>query len=156
LGDHTEAVQLDFDPEQVSYGQLLAAFWQLHNPTRPPYSQQYRSLIVCHDSAQQAAAEGSKSQQEQQAGKIYTEILPTSEFYLAEGYHQKYYLQRLRPVYQELRARYSSLEEFLADPVVTRLNGYAAGCGSANDLQQELETFALSSRAQSYLLRHLH
>ncbi len=155
MGDHTEAVQLDFDPEQVSYSELLAAFWQAHNPTRPPFSRQYMSLIVCHDAAQRAEAEGSKSLLEQQTGKIYTEILPASEFYLAENDHQKHYLQRLKPVYQELRARNASLEEFLADSAVMRLNGYAAGIGDAKNLQQELASFNLSSKSQDYLLQHL-
>lgn len=152
LGDHSESVQLDYDPARVRYQDLLDGFWQEHNPTRPAYSQQYASLIICHSDQQQQEAEASKARQEARRGKIYTRIIPAAGFYLAEDYHQKYYLRRIRPAYDELRRRFESLEEFLAEPLVTRLNGYAAGLGSADDLQRELEGSDLSPAARDALL----
>ena len=95
---HAEAVQLQFDPARVSYGELLDIFWDLHDPTTlnrqgPDVGTQYRSAIYVHDAEQEAAATASKERL-QQTGRyrdpIVTEIVPASEFYRAEDYHQQY------------------------------------------------------------------
>jgi len=80
---------------------------------------------------------------------VHTEIVPLTAFYLAEEHHQKYYLRRLRHVYDELRCRFASLEEFLAEPLVTRCNAYAAGHGTSEQLRQDLESNDLSTTARS-------
>jgi len=96
---HAEAVQLQFDPARVSYGELLDIFWDLHDPTTlnrqgPDVGTQYRSAIYVHDAEQEAAATASKERL-QQTGRyrspIVTEIVPASEFYRAEDYHQQYF-----------------------------------------------------------------
>jgi peptide-methionine (S)-S-oxide reductase len=93
---HAEVVQLDFDPTQVSYLDLLEIFWKSHNPTTlnrqgPDYGTQYRSAIFYHSPEQKAQAEASKAKN---AGRfknpIVTEITPASAFYRAEEYHQQY------------------------------------------------------------------
>ena len=97
---HAEVVQVQFDPEEVSYEDLLAAFWELHDPTTlnrqgPDVGTQYRSAIFFHSPEQRAAATASK--QERQAGStktIVTEIAPAAEFYAAEDYHQRYLEKR--------------------------------------------------------------
>lgn len=48
LGDHSETIQIDYDPTQISYGQLLEVFWNSHNPTYEPWSRQYMSIIFYH------------------------------------------------------------------------------------------------------------
>jgi len=95
---HVEAVQIAFDPQQISYEQLLDIFWRHIDPTdgggqfvdRGPH---YRSVIFYHDEAQKKAAEKSKEKLDQ-SGKfskpVVTEILPSSRFYEAETYHQDY------------------------------------------------------------------
>ena len=96
---HAEAVEVEFDPGQVSYLQLLAAFWQLHDPTTmnrqgPDVGTQYRSAIYFHDAEQEAEAKGSKEILEKEKvfkRPIVTEIAPASEFYRAEEYHQQYF-----------------------------------------------------------------
>lgn len=100
---HAEAVQVIFDPEVVTYKELLNVFWNTHNPTQinsqgPDVGSQYRSAIFYHTPKQKEIAEGSKKKLEQ-SGKytkpIATEIVEASEFYRAEEYHQKYYQKKL-------------------------------------------------------------
>lgn len=95
---HAEAVQITFDPEKVSYEQLLQAFWSLHNPTSknrqgPDVGTQYRSAIFYHSPEQKVKAEASKEALEK-SGKysqpIATEIVAAGPFYPAEEYHQQY------------------------------------------------------------------
>ena len=96
---HAEAVQLQFDPARVSYGELLDVFWDLHDPTTlnrqgPDVGTQYRSAIYVHDAEQDATATASKEHLQQAGryrGPIVTEIVPASEFYRAEDYHQRYF-----------------------------------------------------------------
>ena len=96
---HAEAVEVTYDPERVSYGDLLNVFWSNHNPTTKnrqgwDVGSQYRSAVFFHSPEQQAAAEASK--EEIQAGlhwskKVVTEIEPASTFWRAEEYHQRYF-----------------------------------------------------------------
>jgi peptide-methionine (S)-S-oxide reductase len=96
---HAEAVEVTFDPIQVSYERLLQIFWDCHDPTTlnrqgPDIGEQYRSAIFFHDSRQQAAAVASKQWREASHGyrrPIVTEIVPAGEFYEAEEYHQRYF-----------------------------------------------------------------
>lgn len=96
---HAEAVEVEYDPEQVSYDELLNVFWNNHDPTSlnrqgPDVGIQYRSSIFFHDLKQKEIAEKSK-QELDSSGKfskgIVTEILPAPDFYKAEEYHQKYF-----------------------------------------------------------------
>lgn len=96
---HAEAVEVEFDPKQVSYRELLAAFFQTHDPTQwnrqgPDYGSQYRSAIFFHDAEQEVAAREAKEALDK-AGifkrPIVTQIVPAQEFYRAEEYHQRYF-----------------------------------------------------------------
>lgn len=95
---HAEAVHLLFDPDQVTYEQLLDAFWAIHDPTTmnrqgPDVGSQYRSAIFFHDAGQEAAARASKERLEaagQWRDPIVTEIVPAGTFTRAEDYHQQY------------------------------------------------------------------
>jgi peptide-methionine (S)-S-oxide reductase len=95
---HAEAVQVEFDPAQVSYDDLLSVFWKMHDPTTPnrqgpDVGSQYRSAIFFHSPAQEAAARASKETQEA-SGRyrrpIVTQIVPAETFWRAEEYHQRY------------------------------------------------------------------
>jgi peptide-methionine (S)-S-oxide reductase len=96
---HAEAVEVDYDPAQVSYLELLAVFWKSHDPTTmnrqgPDVGTQYRSGIFFHDAAQEKDARDSKAVLEKQGvfkRPIVTEIGPATEFYRAEDYHQQYF-----------------------------------------------------------------
>jgi len=97
---HNEVVRVVFDPKQVSYAQLLKAFWEAHDPTQGmrqgnDVGTQYRSGIYTYDEAQKQAARASLERYQQelaQAGfpPVTTEILDAPEFYFAEDYHQQY------------------------------------------------------------------
>ncbi len=94
---HAEAVEVVFDPEQLSYSKLLEEFWKMHDPTQlnrqgPDVGHQYRSAIFYHSPKQKEEAEASRSKLH--LGKpIATEIVPASTFWRAEEYHQ-YYFQK--------------------------------------------------------------
>lgn len=99
---HAEAVDVEYDPAHVSYGQLLDVFWASHDPTQlnrqgPDYGSQYRSAIFYHSDAQRAAAQTAKSALDA-SGKlrraVVTEIAPACEFWRAEEYHQQYLEKR--------------------------------------------------------------
>ena len=94
--NHAEAVEVAFDPQKISYEDLLAAFWTLHDPTQlnrqgPDYGTQYRSAVFYHDDAQKTAAEQSlAAHQKNLPKKIVTQIAPAAPFWPAEEYHQRY------------------------------------------------------------------
>lgn len=96
---HAEVVQVEYDPSQVSYDELLTLFWDIHDPTSlnrqgPDRGEQYRSVIFFHNVEQEEAAKRSK-QKLQLSGRfdkdIVTEIAPASTYWLAEDYHQQYF-----------------------------------------------------------------
>jgi peptide-methionine (S)-S-oxide reductase len=99
---HAEVVQVTFDPEKLSYEQLLDVFWTIHDPTQvnrqgPDYGKQYRTAIFFHSPEQEAAAKKSKQALEA-SGKlrrpVATEITPAGPFWRAEEYHQRYLEKR--------------------------------------------------------------
>ena len=99
---HAEVVQVDYDPAEISYEELLEVFWQNHDPTQlnrqgPDVGTQYRSAVFFHTPEQQAAAAASKQRLEA-SGRyrrpIVTEITPAGEFHRAEEYHQQYLEKR--------------------------------------------------------------
>jgi len=97
---HAEAVQLDYDPAQVSYEALLEVFWVIHDPTSlnrqgPDVGSQYRSAIFCHTPSQEVAALASRDgEQGRHRRTIVTQIVPAVEFFPAEEYHQRYLEKR--------------------------------------------------------------
>ena len=90
MGDHTESIQIDFDPNVISYQALLDHFWASHDPVYKS-SCQYKSAIFYHDDEQKRLAEESFAEEEKKRKKkIFTCLQPLETFYLAEDYHQKY------------------------------------------------------------------
>jgi peptide-methionine (S)-S-oxide reductase len=96
---HAEVVEVDYDPQQVPYDELLRVFFDIHDPTTlnrqgPDYGSQYRSVIFFHDAAQEAAAKAMKAELDRAGGlprKVVTQIVPAGDFYRAEEYHQRYF-----------------------------------------------------------------
>ena len=99
---HAEVVQLEYDPDQVSYNDLLSVFWNIHDPTTPnrqgpDVGEQYRSVIFYHTEEQRRLAAESKAELEKSgrfAHPIVTAIEPAGPFYRAEEYHQRYLEKR--------------------------------------------------------------
>jgi peptide-methionine (S)-S-oxide reductase len=94
---HAEVIQVTYDPAKLSYDDILDIFWQAHDPTTlnrqgADHGTQYRSIILYADEAQKTAAEKSKKKaQSKHHDPIVTEIVPLTQFWKAEGYHQNYY-----------------------------------------------------------------
>lgn len=97
--NHAEAIQIEFDPNVISYKRLLEIFWATHDPTTLnkqglDIGTQYRSVIFYHNEKQKELAFSSKKKLEEKdksKSKIVTEIVPFQNFYKAEDYHQNYY-----------------------------------------------------------------
>ena len=101
---HAEVARVEFDPAEVSYAELLAVFWQIHDPTTlnrqgPDVGSQYRSAIFCHGAEQETKARASKEAMDASgafAERIVTEIAAAPAFHLAEDYHQQFFEKRRR------------------------------------------------------------
>ena len=103
---HAEAVEVQYDPSEVSYSELLEVFWSIHDPTTPnrqgpDVGSQYRSVVFYHNAEQEKLARKSKMDLEH-SGKfknpVVTEITPASTFWRAEEYHQRYVEKGARAV----------------------------------------------------------
>lgn len=97
---HAEVVKITFDPQTITYEELLEVFWTIHDPTTPgrqgnDVGPQYRSIILTTDEQQQTMAELSRDSVARKLwdDPVVTEIKPLAEFYAAEDYHQNYYNQ---------------------------------------------------------------
>jgi peptide-methionine (S)-S-oxide reductase len=97
---HAEAVEVSFDPDEVSYEELLDVFWGLHDPTQmnrqgPDVGTQYRTAIFFHTPEQEKQAIASREREQEKHGNpIVTEIVPAGTFWPAEDYHQRYLEKR--------------------------------------------------------------
>lgn len=93
---HAEAVEVTFDPIKANFQEMLEIFWRIHDPTtlnrqKWDIGEQYRSAIFYHDNEQESLAKQSvPAEQTKYKYPIVTQILPATEFYPAEEYHQQY------------------------------------------------------------------
>ena len=153
LGDHTETIQIDFDPERITYESLLSVFWASHDPTSRSWSRQYKTVIFYHDEEQRNLAVATRDRLAERTGaKIRTEILLHEGFYLAEPYHQKYRLRSVRDIMAEFSAMYPMDDDFVNSTAAARVNGYVGGYGSLEVLKSEMDELGLSPEASTRLL----
>ena len=118
---HAEAIEVLYDPLQISYTELLNVFWRNIDPTTlnrqfADAGTQYRTAIFYHNEEQKQSAESSKREMEQSGihdDSIVTEIIPASTFYKAEDYHQKYYEKC--PLKYKMYKTGSGREQYLED-----------------------------------------
>jgi len=131
LGDHSEAVEVEYDPATISYDELLRVFWSSHDPLSPPWARQYRNAVFYHGEEQRRLAVASRTEVAADlGGEVMTAIEPAGRFYPAEGYHQKYALRGNQPLWAALLAAYPSEQALLDSTVAARLNGYLGGYGA--------------------------
>lgn len=136
----------------VTYEELLGIFWKNHDPITMEPSKQYRSVIFYHRDDQMMTAGRVKAQLEARIkAKIFTEIVPFSEFYQAEDYHQKYYLRSIREIAGEYLAIYPGIEGFVASTATARVNGYIGRYGTGKQLDEEIGSLGLSAEGQKKL-----
>ena len=110
------------------------------------------SAIFFHNDGQKTLAIGTKNREAtRRNGTVHTEILPASEFHLAEAYHQKYALRGRPELLKEYEAMYPSFSDFLASRAVTRVNGYVAGYGACETLREEIDGLGLSPAGRKRL-----
>ena len=153
LDGHSETIEIDYDPTQISYQELLDLFWAGHSPTRPSFSRQYASIIFTHGEEQLRLAQASKEEAEAECGcTIYTEIVPAPTFYRAEDYHQKYLLRQSRALMDEFTDLYPDPVAFVDWTAAGRMNGYMGGHMTFAALAAELEDLELSPEEREALL----
>ena len=152
LGDHTESIAIDYDPTRISYEQLLELFWRAHDPTERPFSRQYASFVFHHTEEQKRLARKSQERLANRLGRpVRTEIAAAGEFYSAEDYHQKYYLQQMPRLLAEFNAVYPRWREVVDSTAAARVNGYVAGYGTRAELEAEIGSLGLSAEGEALL-----
>lgn len=156
LGDHTETLQVDYDPSKISYEKLLELFWEEHDPTSRSWSRQYKAVVFYHDEEQKRSALASRDRLAARKGKaIHTEVLPYSRFYAAEDYHQKYYLRGHRQILKQFQQHYPQAAELMNSTAAARVNGYLGGYGSSASLKADIDRMGLSEAAREELLERV-
>jgi peptide-methionine (S)-S-oxide reductase len=157
MGDHSETIEFDYDPDRISFAELLDVFWKNHNSLRKDRSRQYRSVLFCHDDDQMEKALKKKSEWEQILEEtIQTEIASYTSFFLAEDYHQKYYLRRYKTAFQTLRDQFPNEASFVQSTLSARLNGFVKGFGTWGGIKREIEDWDLSPSDEAALLQTLN
>lgn len=152
LGDHTETIQLDYDPAIITFRQLLDVFWIGHDPMHRSWSRQYASLIFFHDEEQRKLAEETRDRiAKEMHGTVQTEIVPLRGFTLAENYHQKHSLQQYPEFMEDLRRIYTSPGDLVSSTAAARLNGYLGGEGTYDALLRDLDGLGLSPARRQVL-----
>jgi peptide-methionine (S)-S-oxide reductase len=155
MGDHTEVVDIEYDPALVPYTHLLSLFWNNHEYglTRK-IKRQYMSLILYHDEEQRLLAEKSREQEQLKRGENFvTEIMKYTKFYPAENYHQKYRLQN-HPWLTDILGL-TTPEVLCTSPLAAKLNGYIAGAGTLEQFERELPNLGLNEKAVQYVTKYI-
>ncbi|WP_276272480.1 peptide-methionine (S)-S-oxide reductase [Haloarcula litorea] len=146
LGDHTEVVQVEYDPDELDYAALLDVALANHDPFSEPFKRQYRGVVLVHDERQREAAASAIETLESETGKaVRTPIEPLSSFTLAEDYQQKYELRSTPVVGDELADLYG--DRLVDSTVAARLNGLVAGHGDEERRRRILADLDLSPAA---------
>uniref|UniRef100_U5ESG1 peptide-methionine (S)-S-oxide reductase n=1 Tax=Corethrella appendiculata TaxID=1370023 RepID=U5ESG1_9DIPT len=155
LGDHTEVIELHYDPTKITYDELLEIFWNNHEyGLTKRIKRQYMSLILYHTPEQKEIAQKSLrlEQDKRSPDQIITEIAPANEFYPAEDYHQKYRLQGHKNLMKELKITKDLLQ---TSHVAARLNGYLVGVGGVQQFLEEAEALGLTKEQVNYVKRYI-
>jgi len=152
LGDHTETLQIDYDPSKISYEKLLDLFWEEHDPSSRSWSRQYKAVVFYHDEEQKRLAVASRDRLAAKLGKtIHTEVLPYSHFFAAEDYHQKYYLRQHRQMLRQFQQYYPQPADLMNSTAAARVNGYLGGYGTTASVKTDIEQLGLSEAAREEL-----
>ena len=154
LGDHTEALQVDFDPGQLSYEEVVGYFWESHNPVAAPRGRQYMSAIWYGSERQRDVIDATKDALAERLGQdITTPVLPLETFYNAEDYHQKYCLQRHDRLMKRFEEMYPDFRGVIDSTAAARLNGFAGGQGTAALLDDEKADYGFALDELDVLIR---
>jgi len=153
LGDHTEVVQIQYDPCRITFKQLLSLFWKNHNPSIF-YQKQYWSIIFYITEEQKLVAQDFLQLYEKESlATVYTQIIPLEEYYHAESYHQKYTLQTHPWLIVAVNVR--SAKELIQSQVCTKFNGFLSSYGTHDELLELARNFGLNDRMVEYISREM-
>jgi peptide-methionine (S)-S-oxide reductase len=147
LGDHSESIEVTYDPAVIGYEQLLDVFWDTHNPNVPELSHQYRSAIFVADD-QRSAAEASLASHPH----AWTTIEPAGTFWQAEDYHQKYRLRGVPELYAEFHSIYPDDHDFVKSTAVARVNSWLSGHTDMAQVKAEIDEVGLDEHGKQVLL----
>lgn len=136
LGDHTEVVQVDFDPAVVTHRTLVEAAFQQHPPHTQPRKTQYQHVVFASTPTQRTAIDAVLAGLGETAAGVETRIEQLSQFYPAEDYHQKYRLRSASSFLGAFEEAGYTDEDIRESPIAATLNGYTAG--HAVDLDVDL------------------
>jgi methionine-S-sulfoxide reductase len=155
LGDHTETLQLDYDPSQITYEQLLKVFWRSHDPAAKSWSTQYKAVVFYHSEAQKKLAFATRDATAKRLGEeVHTEIAPAKKFHLAENYHQKYYLQNRADFMEVFKRLPDGQPDLTNSTAAARINGLIAGKVTVKELRSELDSGRLPPETAK-AMRHI-
>eukprot|EP01080_Neovahlkampfia_damariscottae_P002675 gene2675-3871_t len=133
IGDHSETIQIDFDPKIISFEEILNCFWSSHFPYTPDKYRQYMSAIWYHSEVQKKIALKTSKEQPQ---TVYTVIEPFKFWTDAEFYHQKYILQGKSDVMKYFKKM--SQKDFIESTITMKVNAIIKGHGTLEDLEVTL------------------
>ncbi len=156
IGDHTEAIQIEFDPKVITFDRLLRLFWESHDPCGGAWSTQYKSVLWTHGDAQAKSAKAYVDAWEKKTRrKVTTEILPAPKFWIAEDYHQKYRLRAKKALLSALFAEKPTHEQIRESTITARVNGWISGYGSPDEIAAEIKKLKVSEKARKALSKEL-
>lgn len=153
MADHTETIQIEFDPQIISYEEVIKEFWQNHYPNRDHYKgRQYISLLHYHTEQQRQTIKTILPEMESRLGEpIETEISSFTQFTPAEERHQKYYLKRYPKALEQLKVLYPD-NGFLTDSTfAARLNGFVKGFGTKDSVLKEISQWSIGENEKACL-----
>jgi peptide-methionine (S)-S-oxide reductase len=145
---------VDFDPEVISYSDLVDLVLASHDPVRRAHRTQYASLVLAHDEEQLRVARERGARAASVFGRpLATRIEPLGRFWVAEDYHQKYYLRNDRELSGEFQGMFGADEiAFRESTAAARVNGYVAGDGTRAQLANEISFLGLSDTGRERLI----
>lgn len=156
MGDHSEAIEIVFDPARISYEQLLDLFWESHDPRHKIGSRQYRSAAFPEGPEQKRIAEASRDRVASRLGApVATDLEPLTTFTPAEDYHQKYYMRRSRDLVRDLVALTGDERAFIDSTAAARLNAYFGNDAQAAAVSAELTALGLEPNTVDQLMKRI-
>ena len=151
FSDGAEVVQVDFDPESISYQALLDVFWRSHNPVGSNRSRLYQKGVFVHNDAQDRIAKKSLATQQSSSGSKITSTIEPANFRLASSSDQKYYLRHDPSLWSEFQKQYSKDSDIVDSPAAAKVNGYLAGNSNRKQFEAYSESLGLSPQSLARL-----
>lgn len=151
LENHAETIQIDYDSDKISYEKLFQLFWNMIDPYMENWSTQYASILFYHDDEQRNIFEKAKTEAEASGKKVQIALKPYEKLYLAENYHQKYYLQNNGFFMKDFKEMFKTFKDFINSTAAARVNGYIKGYGSMIQLESEIDILGLSEKNKAML-----